>query len=92
VDEIVVECVQLVSPDDDCCASPDPCGMPATWVHRFSGAALCDLHEQNAREFSSGGEWRVGEVNLSYPDGWESIAPAVAQDAAPAFEVVRFDS
>lgn len=92
VSETTALCVQLVSPDDDCCGAPSPCGQPASWVHRGSGSMMCDLHEGNAREYASDGSWVVGRLPVSYPDGWERLAPAPATEAPPALEVVRLDS
>lgn len=85
-----VTCGQAVSPDDDCCGSDGLCDQPATWVHRGSGAMLCDLHEGNARQYSHGGQWRVDKLEVSYPEGWEQLPPAAAE-AAPVLEAVQFN-
>ncbi len=84
-------CGQLVTPEDDCCGPQKPCGAAADWVHRGSGAMLCDLHEQNARRYAAAGTWAVGLITVSYPDGWEPIVPA-APAGPPTLEVVRFDA
>ena len=84
-------CVQMVTPEDDCCAAQEPCGQPASWVHRASGSRLCDLHEENARRYSSGGQWVVGRLSVSFPEGWERLTP-VSSDQSSVLEVVRFDS
>ncbi len=65
-------CQQAVSAADDCCHE-EVCEAPAAWLHVTSGAALCAEHEANARKWSSGGTWRVGNREVSYPNGWERI-------------------
>lgn len=70
-------CQQAVFADDDCCRE-EVCEAPATWIHVATGAALCDAHEANARKWSSGGTWRVGTRDVSYPDGWDRLDAAAA--------------
>ena len=70
-------CQQAVSAVDDCCRE-EVCDAPATWIHVASGATLCDEHEANARKWSSGGTWRVGVREVSYPAGWEPVDGAGA--------------
>ena len=88
--DVALRCGQEVSPDDDCCGPGNTCGLPATWFHVGSGLGLCDLHERNARQWASGGIWRVGTLDVSYPDGWERIGGG-DEPSTPALEVVRFD-
>ena len=87
--EAALACAQAVSPDDDCCGPDGTCNQPATWVHPATGLLLCDLHEGNARQWASGGTWRVGRLDVSYPDGWERLPEPEVE--SPALEVVRFD-
>lgn len=88
-------CQQAVSAEDSCCQE-EVCGVPASWIHRVSGAALCAEHEANARKWSSGGTWRVGERDVSYPDGWERAdrttpdeSPLLRVDTAPGLVIER---
>lgn len=86
-------CSQAVLPDDDCCAGHEVCGLPASWVHRLSGAMLCDLHESNARKYHGDrGHWGVGKLLISYPDGWERLDGGERDEASAGLEIVRLDS
>jgi hypothetical protein len=92
MNESTAVCGQTVFPDDDCCSGQVACGDTATWIHRPSGVMLCDLHEGNARKYAGTiGRWTVGEVEVPYPAGWERL-DSTSTAAAPALEVVRFDS
>lgn len=82
-------CAQAVSAEDDCCGADDVCGQAATWVHAGSGLTMCDLHERNAGQWASGGQWRIGRLEVSYPDGWERLPEPEAEP--PKLEIVRFD-
>lgn len=84
-------CEQTVLPDDDCCAAEEICGQPGAWIHRPTGAVLCELHEQNARRYvPDSGRWGVGRLLVTYPEGWEPLTTVTA--APPALEVVHFES
>jgi hypothetical protein len=83
-------CEQIVFAEDDCCRD-EICGDPAEWRHTESGATLCGRHEANARRWSSGGVWKVGTRDVSYPDGWVHVdVPAAA--GAPRLERVESGS
>ena len=87
--------LELVS-DGDCCngQTERTCGEPATWVHRPSGAALCEHHEKNARMFGGAelGHWTVGRTTVPYPDGWEREDATTAAEQTGGLEIVTFES
>lgn len=77
---------------DDCCGPQAACGKPAAWLHAESGLSLCDEHETNARKYSyNSGTWRVGDVAVSYPDGWRRIEGDRDTENPPALEVVHLE-
>jgi hypothetical protein len=54
---------------------------------------LCDLHESNARKYHGHrGQWGVGKLLVSYPDGWERLDGAERDEAPAGLEIVRLDS
>ncbi|MBM3140632.1 MAG: hypothetical protein FJZ92_10650 [Chloroflexi bacterium] len=89
-DTDVINCQQVVFAEDDCCRD-GVCETPATWLHDESGTALCDQHRENARKWSSGGLWRVGTRDVSYPEGWRRIGESAAAAALTGAGIERVE-